>query len=64
MRDGNLDGMQVFDDVIEQLIRNATITMNDGLVYATNRQNLMLNSQITAVAQVAVCSGRGRRRAT
>jgi twitching motility protein PilT len=42
MRDGNLDGMQVFDDVIEQLIRNGTITMNDGLVYATNRQNLML----------------------
>ena len=42
MRDGNLDGMQVFDDVIEQLIRNGTITMNDGLLYATNRQNLML----------------------
>ena len=42
MRDGNLDGMQVFDDVIEQMIRNSTITMNDGLVYATNRQNLML----------------------
>jgi twitching motility protein PilT len=42
MRDGNLDGMQVFDDVIEQLIRNSTITMNDGLIYATNRQNLML----------------------
>ncbi|MFL6214805.1 MAG: type IV pilus twitching motility protein PilT [Blastocatellia bacterium] len=42
MRDGNLDGMQVFDDVIEQLIRTGVITMNDGLVYATNRQNLML----------------------
>jgi twitching motility protein PilT len=42
MRDGNLDGMQVFDDVIEQLIRNGVIGMNDGLVYATNRQNLML----------------------
>jgi len=42
MRDGNLEGMQVFDDVIEQLIREGTITMNDGLVYATNRQNLML----------------------
>jgi twitching motility protein PilT len=42
MRDGNLDGMQVFDDVIEQLIRNGTISMSDGLVYATNRQNLML----------------------
>jgi len=42
MRDGNLEGMQVFDDVIEQLIRNGIITMNDGLVCATNRQNLML----------------------
>ncbi|HJQ23966.1 MAG TPA: PilT/PilU family type 4a pilus ATPase [Blastocatellia bacterium] len=42
MRDGNLEGMQVFDDVIEQLIRSGTITMNDGLIYATNRQNLML----------------------
>ncbi|MFL6277894.1 MAG: type IV pilus twitching motility protein PilT [Blastocatellia bacterium] len=42
MRDGNLDGMQVFDDVIEQLIREGTITMNDGLVYSTNRQNLLL----------------------
>ena len=60
MRDGNLDGMQVFDDVIEQLIRNATITMNDGLVYATNRQNLMLQLSDYAVARVAVCSGRAR----
>ncbi|MEN3331305.1 MAG: twitching motility protein PilT [Blastocatellia bacterium] len=42
MRDGNLEGMQVFDDVIEQMIRKGTISMNDGLVYATNRQNLML----------------------
>ena len=42
MRDGNLDGMQVFDLVIERLIRNNVITVNDGLAYATNRQNLML----------------------
>src|ERR1044072_2819474 len=42
MRDGDLDGMQVFDSVIEQMIRNGIITMNDGLAYATNRQNLML----------------------
>jgi len=42
MRDGNLDGMQVFDMEIERLIRNGSITMNDGLVSATNRQNLML----------------------
>lgn len=42
MRDGNLDGMQVFDLEIEQMIRKGIITMNDGLAYATNRQNLML----------------------
>ncbi|HXG65808.1 MAG TPA: PilT/PilU family type 4a pilus ATPase [Blastocatellia bacterium] len=42
MRDGNLDGMQVFDDVIERLIREGTITTQDGLAYATNRQNLLL----------------------
>lgn len=43
MRDGNLDGMQVFDDVIEGLIRKGVISMNDGLTYATNRQNLVLS---------------------
>ncbi len=42
MRDGNLDGMQVFDAEIERMIRTGMITMQDGLAYATNRQNLML----------------------
>jgi twitching motility protein PilT len=42
MRDGNLDGMQVFDAVIEGMIRNGTITLQDGLGFATNRQNLLL----------------------
>jgi len=42
MRDGNLEGMQVFDAVLEQMIRLGTITLHDGLAYATNRQNLML----------------------
>jgi twitching motility protein PilT len=42
MRDGNLEGMQVFDSEIERMIREGTITMEDGLMYATNRQNLML----------------------
>jgi twitching motility protein PilT len=42
MHDGNLDGMQVFDLEIEKLIRNGAITLNDGLAYASNRQNLML----------------------
>jgi twitching motility protein PilT len=42
MRDGNLEGMQVFDAEIERMIRSGIITMGDGLAYATNRQNLML----------------------
>jgi twitching motility protein PilT len=42
MRDGNLEGMQVFDLELERLIREGTITVNDGLAYATNRQNLLL----------------------
>jgi twitching motility protein PilT len=42
MRDGNLEGMQVFDSEIERMIRTGVITMNDGLAFATNRQNLML----------------------
>jgi twitching motility protein PilT len=42
MRDGDLDGMQVFDQVIEQQVRDGVITMHDGLSYATNRQNLLL----------------------
>lgn len=42
MRDGNIDGMQVFDGEIERMIRAGIITLNDGLAFATNRQNLML----------------------
>jgi twitching motility protein PilT len=42
MRDGNLEGMQVFDLELENMIRRGVITINDGLAYATNRQNLML----------------------
>jgi twitching motility protein PilT len=42
IRDGNLDGMQVFDNELERMIRTNVITMNEGLAYATNRQNLLL----------------------
>jgi twitching motility protein PilT len=42
MRDGDLEGMQVFDQVLERMIRSGLITVNDGLAYATNRQNLIL----------------------
>ena len=42
MKDGNLDGMQVFDGELERMIRTGVITVNDGLAYSTNRQNLLL----------------------
>jgi twitching motility protein PilT len=42
MRDGNLEGMQVFDGELERMIRAGTITLSEGLAYSTNRQNLLL----------------------
>jgi twitching motility protein PilT len=42
MNDGELEGMQHFDQVIERLIRNKTITQEDGLAFATNPSNLLL----------------------
>ena len=42
MRDGNLDGMQVFDGELKRMIEGGIISVQDGLAYATNRQNLQL----------------------
>ncbi len=42
MSDGELDGMQHFDGEIEKLVRAGTITMETGLLYATNAGNLAL----------------------
>ena len=43
MRDGKLDGMQDFDTVIKDLIHRRVITMEDGLPFATNQNNLLLS---------------------
>jgi twitching motility protein PilT len=43
MRDGKLDGMQDFDTVIRELIEDGTITLEDGLTFATNPNNLLLS---------------------
>jgi twitching motility protein PilT len=43
MRDGKLDGMQDFDTVIKGLIERGTISVEDGLNFATNQNNLLLN---------------------
>ncbi len=42
MRDGSIDGMQDFDTVIREMIAKETVTLEDGLSYATNQNNLML----------------------
>jgi twitching motility protein PilT len=42
MNDGELEGMQHFDLVIERLIRSGTITQETGLAFATNPSNLVL----------------------
>src|SRR5947209_16035028 len=51
MRDGKLDGMQDFDTVIRELIEKGTITLEDGLAFATNPNNLGLSLKgLTAAA--------------
>ena len=42
IRDGEIDGMQDFDSVIKGLIEKNLITMEDGLSFATNQNNLLL----------------------
>ena len=43
MRDGKLDGMQDFDSVIKAMIENNTVSIQDGLTFATNPNNLLLS---------------------
>ena len=43
MRDGKLEGMQDFDAVIKDLIERNVITVEDGLGFATNQNNLLLS---------------------
>jgi twitching motility protein PilT len=42
MEQGDQEGMQTFDGVIEKLIRDGTLTMEAAMPYATNANNLLL----------------------
>src|SRR4029078_7128548 len=42
IRDGEIDGMQDFDSVIINMIEQKVISFEDGLSYATNQNNLLL----------------------
>jgi twitching motility protein PilT len=43
MRDGSQDGMQHFDGVIEDFVRNGIVDFDEALSYATNAGNLRLD---------------------
>jgi twitching motility protein PilT len=51
MRDGKLDGMQDFDTVIRELIESRTISLEDGLTFATNPHNLLLTLKGVTAAE-------------
>jgi twitching motility protein PilT len=42
MEQGDTEGMQTFDSVIEQLIRQAVVSKEAAMPYATNANNLLL----------------------
>jgi twitching motility protein PilT len=42
IKDGEIDGMQDFDSVIRTFIDSGIISLDDGLSYATNQNNLLL----------------------
>jgi len=43
MRDGHLEGMQDFDTVIREMIERKIVSVEDGLGFATNQNNLLLS---------------------
>jgi twitching motility protein PilT len=60
MRDGKLDGMQDFDSVIKELIESGTISLEDGLTFATNPNNLLLTLKgVTAAEEFMQREGNG-----
>lgn len=51
MRDGRLDGMRDFDSVIIELIESRVISLEDGLSFATNQNNMLLSLKGLTSAQ-------------
>jgi twitching motility protein PilT len=60
MRDGKLDGMQDFDTIIKEMIERGTVSLEDGLAFATNQNNLLLNLKgVTAAEEFIQREGLG-----
>ena len=43
INDGDQDGMQGFDKVLEKMVRHKLISLEDGLAYASNKGNMELS---------------------
>jgi twitching motility protein PilT len=53
MEQGEQEGMQTFDGVLEQMIRQGTVKKDDAMPYATNQNNLLLRLADLADAPTA-----------
>jgi twitching motility protein PilT len=58
IRDGEIDGMQDFDSVIRTFIEGGLISLDDGLSYATNQNNLLLQLKGLASTEDYVSDGK------
>jgi twitching motility protein PilT len=60
MEQGDMDGMQTFDSVLEGYVRDGLVKKEDGLAYSTNHGNLLLRlSDLGVPAAVAKPSNNG-----
>jgi twitching motility protein PilT len=59
MRDGKLDGMQDFDTVIKYMIETGRVSLEDGLAFATNQNNLLLSLKGVTAAEEFMQRGSG-----
>jgi twitching motility protein PilT len=51
IRDGELEGMQSFDQVLERYVRDGSVALQTALEYATNRNNFSLQLQDWVASQ-------------
>ena len=62
MKDGKLDGMQDFDTVIKDFIERRIVSLEDGLAFASNQNNLLLELKgVTAGEDYMNREGNGAR---
>ncbi|HJQ33933.1 MAG TPA: PilT/PilU family type 4a pilus ATPase [Pyrinomonadaceae bacterium] len=60
MEQGDMDGMQTFDSVLETYVRDGLVKKEDALAYATNHGNLLLRlSDLGAMSAAAQPSANG-----